>query len=68
MQMIHLHRSYQVSGIIAAVALALLLMGTPTGKDMLAWIYLESSQVVTDITHIHQLPLDRLAPACPECI
>ena len=63
-----LHRSYQVSGIIAAVVLALLLIGTPTGRNMLAWIYLQSSQVVTDATHIHRFPLDRLDPTCPQCI
>ena len=68
MQTIHLHRSHHVTGTIAAVVLALLLIGTPTGRNMLAWIYLQSSHVVTDVTHIHQFPLDRLAPTFPQCI
>ncbi len=40
MQTIPLQRLYQVSGIIAAMLLALLLVGTATGRNTLAWIYL----------------------------
>ena len=68
MQIIPLHRFYQVSGIIAALLLALLLVGTATGRNTLAWIYLQSAEVVTNATHGHAFPLDRLAPTCPQCM
>ena len=68
MQTIPLHRFYQVSGIIAAILLALLLAGTATGRNMLAWIYLQSTETMTNATHIHGFPLDRLDPTCPQCM
>ena len=67
MQIVTSHRIYRISGITAAVVLALLLIGTPTGRNMLALIYLQSSQIVTDLTRIHRFPLDRLDPTCPQC-
>jgi hypothetical protein len=68
MQTVSVHRIYQVSGIIAAIVLALLLLGTATGRNMLAWIYLQSTEAVTNATHIHGFPLDRLDPTCPQCM
>lgn len=68
MQTAPLHRFYQVSGMIAAILLALLLIGTATGRDTLAWIYLQSTEAVTNATHIHTFPLDRLDPTCPQCM
>jgi hypothetical protein len=68
MQTIPLHRFYQVSGILAAVLLALFLVGTDTGRDTLAWIYLQSTEAITNATHIHTFPLDRLDPTCPQCM
>ena len=68
MQRIALHRFYQISGIIAAIVLALLLLGTATGRNTLAWIYLQSTEAATNATHIHGFPLDRLDPTCPQCI
>jgi hypothetical protein len=68
MQTIPLHRFYQVSGIIAALLLALLLVGTETGRNTLAWIYLQSTEAVTNATHFHAFPLDRLDPTCPPCM
>lgn len=62
------HRFYEVSGIIAAVLLALLLVGTETGRDALAWIYLQSTDAITNATHFHTFPLDRLDPTCPQCM
>jgi hypothetical protein len=58
----------QVSAIVAAIVLALLLLGTATGRNMLAWIYLESTEDITNATHIHGFPLDRLDPTCPQCM
>ena len=65
MQIIRLHRAYQVSGILAAIALALLLIGTATGRYTLAWIYLQSAEAITNAPHIS---LDRLDPTCPQCM
>jgi hypothetical protein len=68
MYTIPLHRFYQVSGLIAAILLALLLTGTATGRNALAWIYLQSTEAVTDATHFHAFPLDRFDPTCPQCM
>jgi hypothetical protein len=68
MQVTPLHRSYQVSGIIAAILLALLLLGTETGRNALAWVYLQSTDAISNATHIHGFPLDRLDPTCPQCM
>jgi hypothetical protein len=68
MQTIPLHRFYQVSGIIAAILLTLLLVGTATGRTTLAWIYLQSTETMTNPTHIHKFSLDRLDPTCPQCM
>jgi hypothetical protein len=68
MQIVPLHRFYEVSGIIAAILLALLLIGTATGRTALAWIYLQSTETMTNATHYHAFPLDRLDPTCPQCM
>jgi hypothetical protein len=62
------HRLTQVSGIIAAILLALLLFGTDTGRNALAWIYLQSTDAITNAAHIHAFPLDRFDPTCPQCM
>jgi hypothetical protein len=66
MQTTSLHRFYEVSGIIAAILLALLLIGTATGRDALVWIYLQSTGAMTNAAHFHTFPLDRLDPTCPQ--
>ena len=53
MQTATFHRFSQVSGIIAAILLALLLIGTANGRNTLAWIYLQSTERMTNATHIH---------------
>ena len=68
MQRITLHRLYQVSGITAAIVLALLLIGTTTGRETLAWIYLTAADAIAHATHVHGFPLDRLDPTCPQCM
>ena len=68
MQRITLDRLYQVSGITAAIVLALLLIGTTTGRETLAWIYLTATDAIANATHVHGFPLDRLDPTCPQCI
>ncbi|MDW5266105.1 MULTISPECIES: hypothetical protein [Acidobacteriaceae] len=68
MQTIPLHRFYQVSGIIAAILLALLFVGTATGRSTLTWIYLQSTEAMTNATYINPFSLDRLDPTCPQCM
>jgi hypothetical protein len=68
MQTIPVHRFYQLSGIIGAIVLALLLVGTANGRNTLAWICLTATDAVADATHIHGFPLDRLDPTCPQCM
>jgi hypothetical protein len=68
MQRISLDRFYQVSAITAALVLALLLIGTTTGRETLAWIYLTATDAIANATHLHGFPLDRLDPTCPQCM
>ena len=68
MQTISVLRYYHFSGIIAAAVLALLLIGTSTGRNALAWIYLTATDAVVNATHIHGFPMDRLDPTCPQCM
>ena len=68
MQATSFHRLCQISGIVSAVLLALLLIGTTTGRNTLAWIYLQSAETTTDATHIRTFSLDRFDPTCPQCM
>ncbi len=68
MQIVTSHRIYRISGITAAVVLALVLLGTDTGRDMVAWVYLQSTKAIANATHIHAFSLDRFDPICPQCM
>jgi hypothetical protein len=68
MQTIAFHRSYRVFGIIAAVAVLLVLLGTPAGRDALAWAYLQSTEAIPNTTHTSAISLDRFDPTCPQCM
>ncbi len=68
MQRVGFHRFCQVSGILSAVVLALLLVGTTSGREALGWIYLQSAEAITNAAHIRTFPLDRLDPTCPQCM
>jgi len=68
MQRITLQRLYQVTGITAAIVLALLLVGTTTGRETLAWIYLTATDTIVNATHFQGFPLDRFDPTCPQCM
>jgi len=68
MQTIPLYRLHRLFGIVTGIVLALLLFGTATGRDALAWIYLQSTESMTNATHLHTFPLDRLDPTCPQCM
>ena len=60
-------RAWLISGAIA-LALVLVLAGTATGRNALAWVYLQYADVVTRATHIHAFSLDRLESTCPQCL
>ena len=62
------HRGRQTFGVTAATALILLLLGTETGRNALAWVYLHSTEAITNAIHIHTFPLDRFDPTCPQCM
>ncbi|HTV06242.1 MAG TPA: hypothetical protein VME86_12810 [Acidobacteriaceae bacterium] len=66
MKMLRFHHVCQVSGIVSAVLLALLLIGTETGRNTLAWIYLASTNAIANAIHIPGLPLDRFDPTCQQ--
>lgn len=54
-------------GIVGAVLLATLLVGTDTGREALGWIYLQSTQAIGHSIHF-PFPLDRLDATCPQCM
>ena len=68
MQTITVHRIRLAFGVTSAVALLVLLVGTATGRDALAWVYLQSTEAIAKATHIHAFPLDRFDPTCPQCM
>jgi len=68
MQTVSFHRLCQISGVIAAILLALLLMGTDIGRNALAWMYFESTDAIANSAQTHAFPLDRLDPTCPQCM
>lgn len=66
MQTTAIHRIRFASAMTAIVLLILALVGTDMGRNTLAWVYLQSTDAITNVTHIHAFPLDRLDPACPQ--
>ena len=54
-------------GTAVAVVLVLALMATSTGRNALAWIYLQSTEAIERSVHL-PFPLDRLDPTCPQCM
>jgi hypothetical protein len=63
-----IHRIRFASAVTAVVLVVLTLVGTDTGRNSLAWVYLQSTQAITNATHFHGFPLDRLDPTCPQCM
>jgi hypothetical protein len=59
---------WQTIGLASAVLLAILLVGTETGRDALAWMYLTAADGIASATHIHTFLLDRFDPTCPQCL
>lgn len=54
-------------GTVVAVVLAVALAATSTGRNALAWIYLQSHEAIEHRIHL-PFPLDRLDPTCPQCM
>lgn len=68
MQTVSFNSLCQISGVIAAILLSLLLIGTDTGRNALAWMYFESTDAIANAAQAHAFPLDRLGPTCPQCM
>jgi hypothetical protein len=54
-------------GIAVAIVLAIALVATSTGRNALAWVYLQSTDAIERSVHL-PFPLDRLDPTCPQCM
>ena len=54
-------------GMMLVVLVVIALVATSTGRDALAWVYLQSTQAIEHSIHL-PFPLDRLDPTCPECM
>jgi hypothetical protein len=68
MQTATTHRIRLIFGTTAAIVLILALIGTATGRNTLAWVYLQSTDAIAHATHIHAFSLYRLDPTCPQCM
>jgi hypothetical protein len=55
-------------GLTSALALALVFLWTDSGTNVLAWVYNQSAETLTDATHIRAFSLDRFDPTCPQCM
>ena len=60
-------RNLEAIGTMLVVLLVIALVATSTGRDALAWVYLQSTQAIEHSVHL-PFPLDRLDPTCPECM
>lgn len=54
-------------GTMLAALLVIAFIASPTGRNVLAWIYLQSTQAIEHSVH-HPFPLNRLDPTCQECM
>lgn len=57
----------EVFGAVLAALLAVALIATETGRNALAWVYLQSTQAIEHSVHV-PFSLDRLDPTCPQCM
>jgi hypothetical protein len=64
---IHTISRTETLGTVVAVVLAVALVATSTGRDALAWVYLQSTEAIQRSVHL-PFPLDRLDPTCPQCM
>lgn len=66
MQTLTFHRIWRTFGISVATALVLVLLGTAPARNALAWVYLQSTEAITNATHIHTFSMDTIDPICPQ--
>jgi hypothetical protein len=64
---IHTISRTETLGTVVAVVLAVALVATSTGRDALAWVYLQSTEAIQRSVHL-PFSLDRLDPTCPQCM
>jgi hypothetical protein len=64
---IHTISRTETLGTVVAIVLAVALVATSTGRDALAWVYLQSTEAIEHSVHL-PFPLDRLDPTCPQCM
>jgi hypothetical protein len=64
---IHTISRTETLGTVVAIVLAVALVATSTGRDALAWVYLQSTEAIQRSVHL-PFPLDRLDPTCPQCM
>ena len=64
---IHTISRTETLGTVVAIVLAVALVATSTGRDSLAWVYLQSTEAIQRSVHL-PFPLDRLDPTCPQCM
>jgi len=67
MMRLHTISGVEALGTVTAVVFALALVGTSTGRNALAWIYLQSTEAIEHSVHL-PFSLDRLDPTCPQCM
>lgn len=54
-------------GTMLAALLAVALVASSTGRNVLTWVYLQSTQAMERGLHLPS-SLDRMDPTCPECM
>ncbi|OJV41151.1 MAG: hypothetical protein BGO25_15465 [Acidobacteriales bacterium 59-55] len=64
---IHTISRTETLGTVVAIVLVVALVATSTGRDALAWVYLQSTEAIQRSVHL-PFPLDRLDPTCPQCM
>jgi hypothetical protein len=64
---LYITQHLEVFGTMLAALLAIAVVAPPTGRNALAWVYLQSSQAIEHSVHL-PFPLDRLDPTCPQCM
>ena len=64
---IHTISRTETLGTVVAIVLVVALVSTSTGRDALAWVYLQSTEAIQRSVHL-PFPLDRLDPTCPQCM
>ena len=57
----------EVLGAVLSTLLAIAMLATSSGRNVLTWVYLQSTQAIEQSVHL-PFPLDRLDPTCAQCM